>query len=89
MSPLTPHAVGVEEGLDMGTIHVNLIKHSNLAGTDAPDFESETHEAFLGVPGTGPTGVRTRSQWSQSGVMDGLGLRHWELFTSGQAAARG
>ena len=27
---------------------------------------------------TGPTGVRSRSQSSQSEVTEGLGLRHWE-----------
>lgn len=52
----------VEAGLTMGTIHVNLIIVSDFSGMDAQGSGRETHEALLGVPGTGPTGARSRSQ---------------------------
>jgi hypothetical protein len=78
--PLTPHAVGVGEGLNMGTTQVNLQLGSPVYRQDAGAAACEAREALNGVPGAGPTGARSRSQWSQSGVTDGLGLRHWELF---------
>jgi hypothetical protein len=66
----------------MRAIQFNLKTAKASTGMDASGAQRETYEASIGVSGTGPTGVRTRSQWSQSGVMDGLGLRHWELSFS-------
>ena len=77
-NPPTPWGVG--EGLNMGTTQVNLGNAVPASRQDAGTVLRETSEALYGVPGAGPTGARTRSQWSQSGVTDGLGLRHWELF---------
>jgi len=51
-----------------------------LAGTSGTDFSVARREAFFtsfGVPGAGPTGARSRSQWFQSEVTEGLGLKHW------------
>jgi hypothetical protein len=47
---------------------------------DASEATERPFSSSNGVPGAGPTGARSRSQWSQSGVKDDPGLRHWELF---------
>jgi hypothetical protein len=39
----------------------------------------EVGSALYDVLGIGPTGVRSRSQSSQSEVTEGLGLRHWDI----------
>ena len=64
----------------MGRTQVNLTTASLALGQEAQAAMHETDKASIGVSGAGPTGARSRSQWSQSGVTDGLGLRHWELF---------
>jgi hypothetical protein len=63
----------------MGTTQVNLGTAALATRQDAKAAVREANEALFGVLGAGPTGTQTRSQWSQSGVTDGLGLRHWEL----------
>jgi hypothetical protein len=77
MSPLTPHAVEVRKGLDMG--HLDVAETIAVPGMDASEATVSSFSTSNGVPGAGPTGARTRSQWSQSGVTDDPGLRHWEL----------
>jgi hypothetical protein len=64
----------------MGTTQVNLGIGASALRQDASAALRETNEALIGVPGAGPTSARSRSQWSQSGVTDGLGLRNWERF---------
>lgn len=63
----------------MGEMQINLKVALAGQGLDAPVAVRETSEALGGVPGAGPTGTRSRFQWSQSGVRDDLGLRHWKL----------
>ena len=64
----------------MGRTQVNSTNAALALWQEARAVLRETDKALFGVPDAGPTGVRSRSQWSQSGVTDGLGLRHWELF---------
>ena len=64
----------------MGEMDVKPQSQSQeLSGTDFRAAVREAGPASFGVPGTGPTGVRSRSQSSQSEVTEGLGLRHWDL----------
>jgi hypothetical protein len=63
----------------MGQLDVTT-KAFAVPGMDASEATMRPFSASYGVPGAGPTGARSRSQWSQSGVMDDPGLRHWELF---------
>ena len=61
----------------MGEMDVN--PHA-IAATSETDFlraMREAGSASFDVPGAGPTGVRSRSQSSQSEVTEGLGLGHW------------
>jgi hypothetical protein len=63
----------------MGEMQINLTNAIAVPGMDASVAMRETSQALYGVPGAGPTGARSRFQWSQSGVRDDLGLRHWKL----------
>ena len=63
----------------MGAI-VDVMPNAALARTPGRDVLGAVRgvpSPLFGVLDTGPTGVRSRSQSSQSGVREGLGLRHW------------
>ena len=62
----------------MGEMDVNPIAFAATSGKDVLKAMREVGSASFGVPGTGPTGVRSRSQESQSEVTEGLGLGHWD-----------
>ena len=61
----------------MGEMDVNPHRIRRNFGTDFLRAMREAGSASFDVPGAGPTGVRSRSQSSQSEVTEGLGLRHW------------
>jgi hypothetical protein len=64
----------------MGEMDVKpRIRDRRSAGDGFPAAVREVKSVFVGVSDTGPTGVRSRSQSSQSEVTEGLGLRHWEF----------
>ena len=63
----------------MGEMDVKpRVRNRRKAGNGFPAAVREVNTALVGVLDTGPTGVRSRSQSSQSEVTEGLGLRHWE-----------
>ena len=63
----------------MGEMDVKpRVRDRRNAGNGFPVAVREVEAVLIGVLDTGPTGVRSRSQSSQSEVTEGLGLRHWE-----------
>ena len=54
------------------------VRNRRKAGNGFPAAVREVNTALVGVSGTGPTGVGSRFQSSQSEVTEGLGLRHWD-----------
>ena len=71
----------------MGEMDVNPHAFAVTSGMDFLGAMREAGIASFGVPGTGPTGARSRSQSSQSEVTEGLGLRHWVLSLEPPMAA--
>ena len=66
----------------MGEMDVKpQVRNRRRAGNGIPAAVREVNTALVGVLDTGPTGVWSRSQSSQSEVTEGLGLRHWELLS--------
>jgi len=70
----------------MGEMDVNPHAFAATSGKDLLKAMREAGTASVGVPGTGPTGVRSRSQRSQSEVTEGLGLSHWASLEPPRAA---
>ena len=70
----------------MGEMDVNLPAFAATSGKDFLRAMREAGSASYGVPGTGPTGARSRSQGSQSEVTEGLGLSRWDSFEPPVAA---
>ena len=60
----------------MGEMDVNLPAFAETSGRDFLRAVREAGTSSYGVPGTGPTGVRSRSRESQSEVTEVLGLGH-------------
>lgn len=71
----------------MGEMDVNPTAFAATSGKDALRAMREAVTASFGVPVTGPTGARSRSQMSQSEVTEGLGLRLWGIFEPPRVAA--
>jgi hypothetical protein len=62
----------------MGEMDSTPIALAGTPGMDVPAARREARFILFGVPGAGPTGARSRSQWFQSEVTEGLGLKHWD-----------
>ena len=78
VSPLTPHAVGVER-TSHGRDGFQPNRTRRNSGNGCPGGEARGRFTLFGVLGVGPTGAWSRSQWFQSEVTEGLGLKHWDV----------
>ena len=70
----------------MGEMDVNPHAIAETSGMDVLRAMREAGSTSFDVPGSGPTGARSRSQSSQSEVTEGLGLGHWDFHEPPRAA---
>ena len=63
----------------MGETDSSPIALAGIPGTDVPDARREVVSLFSAFQASAPPALWSRSQWFQSEVTEGLGLKRWDV----------